>query len=81
MLFWCSFFRASLMILLAILVVLNVQFFWKNKCISQIEISEKIQKKEASSHALPHRMRGTRVMKLVYITMILRFNLCLSSLY
>ena len=73
------------MILLAILVVLNVQFFWKNKCISQIEISEKIitliQKKEASSHALPHRMRGTRVMKLVYITMILHFNLCLSNLY
>ena len=61
MLFLFSFFRASLMILLAILVVLNVQFFWKNKCISQIEISEKIitliQKKRslitcaASSHA------------------------------
>ena len=73
------------MILLAILVVLNMQFFWKNKCISQIEISEKIitliQKKEASSHALPHRMRGTPVMRLVYITMILHFNLCLSNLY
>ena len=30
------------MILLAILVVLNVQFLWENKCKSQIEISEKL---------------------------------------
>jgi len=42
MLFWCSFFRASLMIFLAILVVLNVPFFWEKKCESQIEISEKL---------------------------------------
>ena len=42
MLFWYSFFRASFIILLVILLVLNVQYFWENKRESQVQISEKL---------------------------------------
>ena len=43
MLFRCSFFVASLMTLLAVLVILNVQFFFCEKmCKYQIKMSEKL---------------------------------------
>ena len=62
MLFRCSFFVASLMTLLAVLVILNVQFFFVRKCVNiKLEWVKNYHTKP------PHRMHEARVIRLVCV--------------